>query len=205
MKKWICRDFDLQHYGQVEALLDEMEHFKRITLNDQVRKKIIAIYLRSCLEDSTFTKIVIDQGKVVGIICGRYGKQLKKSAFTIYTLGILIRIIGLHIVEEGRKAIKTYKQYAHEYERFIGEGVDSFEGELNLLLVHQAYRGLGIGQALWNECIKEMRKNEVKDFCLMTDSTCDYSFYEGQGCKRIVQQKVFLGEDMEIYLYAKKV
>ena len=205
MKKWIYRDFELKDYDEVEKLLDEMEHFKRITPNHQVRKRIIAVYLRSCLEDSTFTKIVTDQGKVIGIICGRCNKQLKKAAFTPYTYGLLRRLIGLHLLKEGRKAIKVYREYAHEYENLMGNEVKSFEGELTLLLVHPTYRKLGIGKELFDEFINYMDQMKAKNFYLITDSACEYTFYERRGCRKIAQQKAFLGKDMEIYLYEKKV
>ena len=205
MQKWIYRDIQFKDYNEVEKLLDEMEHFKRITPNDQVRKRVIAVYLRSCLEESTFTKIVTYQGKTIGIICGRYNKQLKKTAFTPYTCGLLRRLIALHLLKEGRKAIKGYRQYAHEYENLIGDKAKSFDGELTLLLVHQTYRKLGIGKELFDEFINYMEQMHAKNFYLITDSTCKYSFYEKHDCRKIAQQKVFLGKDIEIYLYEKKV
>ncbi len=86
MQKFIYRDIQEKDYEALEKLLDMTGYFKKITPNNKVRQIVLQVYLRSCLEDSTFTKVVEHQGQVIGIVCGRNNKHSKKVAWAPYQL-----------------------------------------------------------------------------------------------------------------------
>lgn len=59
-----------------------------------------------------------------------------------------------------------------------------YEGELAFFALNEDYRGMGLGRKLFDEAKKYMEKEEIPDFYLFTDTSCNYKFYEHMGLKR---------------------
>lgn len=208
MQKFIYRDIQEKDYDALEKLLDMTGYFKKITPNNKVRQIVLQVYLRSCLEDSTFTKVVEHEGQVIGIVCGRNNKHSKKVAWTPYTAGILSRLIYLHLLKEGRKTLKAHRDFSQNYKELMGDKEQWFDGELTLLIVDKQYRRVGIGKTLIHQFLEYMKKTKAKNFYLLTDTMCQYTFYDHQGFRKIGKQKVNgVNElkELEIYLYDKGI
>ncbi|MDL2060360.1 GNAT family N-acetyltransferase, partial [Mesosutterella sp. AGMB02718] len=52
-----------------------------------------------------------------------------------------------------------------------------FAAELYFLWVSPDYRGCGLSRRLLNAAMKAMKARRVKNFCLFTDTNCDWKFY----------------------------
>lgn len=72
-----------------------------------------------------------------------------------------------------------------------------YQYEVAFFAVGEAYRGMGIGKKLFESLLLQMRREQVKDFYLFTDTSCNYGFYEHQGMIR-------RGRRHHIYRYTGK-
>ena len=182
MQKFIYRDIQEKDYEALEKLLDMTGYFKKITPNNKVRQIVLQVYLNN--------------------------KHSKKVAWTPYTAGILSRLIYLHLLKEGRKTLKAHRDFSQNYKELMGDKEQQFDGELTLLIVDKQYRRVGIGKTLIHQFLEYMKQTKAKNFYLLTDTMCQYTFYDRQGFRKIGKQKVNLVNELkeiEIYLYDKDI
>lgn len=109
MQQLTYRGIETRDYKAIEALLEQTGYFEAFTPNEKVRKLVLEIYLRSCLEEQTYTKVVEHNGAVIGILCGRNDADSKRKVWTRYTGGLLVRLLKLHLMKEGRATINAYR------------------------------------------------------------------------------------------------
>ena len=209
MQQLTYRSIEERDYKEIEALLEQTGYFETFTPNEKVRKLVLEIYLRSCLEEQTYTKVVETQGKVIGILCGRSDADYKRSVWTPYTCGLLGRLLKLHLTKEGSATIKAYRDFSKIYKELIQGREEDFDGELTLLLVDENYRGTGIGKQLTQRFLNHMKKAGGQSIYVYTDTGCNYGFYDRLGfvkaAKREEKIEVEKGNrDMSVYLYYKK-
>ncbi len=75
-----------------------------------------------------------------------------------------------------------------------------------LFALAPGYRGLGIGQTLFDCLLAYMKSEHVASFYLYTDTSCNFGFYEHQGmtrrqqCRQVVDMQGQRAE-VEFYLY----
>ena len=79
-------------------------------------------------------------------------------------------------------------------------------GEIALFALSPEYRGLGIGKMLFHSVLAYMKSQSISDFCLYTDTSCNFGFYEHQGMVRQQQYKHLVNMkgqkvELEFYLY----
>ena len=84
----------------------------------------------------------------------------------------------------------------------------SFEGELAFFAVDAGQRGTGIGRELYEHFLRYLKRENLKNFYLYTDCTCNVGFYEHQGLERLGERKYsllpYVDEAMEFYIYGYK-
>lgn len=98
-------------------------------------------------------------------------------------------------------------------EELIQQSKETFDAALNLLILNENYKGLGLGSTLYQIFLDYLKENEVKTFFLLTDSYSDYPFYEKKGLKRSATQHFSWSNDAEVleedveeyYVYAGRV
>lgn len=59
-----------------------------------------------------------------------------------------------------------------------------YQGELAFFTVNSKYRGIGLGNKLFEAAQDYMRDRQISSFFLFTDTTCNYPFYEHRGMKQ---------------------
>lgn len=99
---------------------------------------------------------------------------------------------------------------------FIGDsrtvGISEY-GDLNnatFFAISSKARGKGIGKKMFCNMLEYMKLQNINDFYLFTDTTCNYGFYEHQGMNRCDEKsKTFLihGKEakMTFFLYDYKI
>lgn len=98
-------------------------------------------------------------------------------------------------------------------ERLIQQNDEKFDATLNLLILNENYKGLGIGSKLYQLFLDYLKKNKAKTFFLLTDSYSNYPFYEKKGLKRIAAKRFTWSNDAEVseddveeyYVYSGRV
>ena len=74
-------------------------------------------------------------------------------------------------------------------------------GEIVLLVVTAAARGLGLGKRLMREGALWLAERDVTQVRLATDESCDWQVYEHLGMERVAQDTIGDDPSLEIYVY----
>ena len=90
--------------------------------------------------------------------------------------------------KEGRDAAEFYKTIERIDDELLKQCEKPYQGEVAFFVVNAEYRGYGIGGKLFDAMLSYMKQEEIHDFYLFTDTSCNFSFYEYKGMKR--QQEI---------------
>lgn len=74
-------------------------------------------------------------------------------------------------------------------QQLLKENHRSYPAELALFAVSPICRGKGIGKQLFQAAMNYMKQENLNEFYLFTDTSCNYGFYEHQGMKRCCEKK----------------
>ena len=69
------------------------------------------------------------------------------------------------------------------------ESGKDYKGELSFFAVSETCRGKGLGRKLSETLVDDMRSQNIPDFYLFTDTSCNYPFYEHLGMIRRCEKK----------------
>lgn len=171
--------------------------------SEGIAKAMAKLYLASCLANQSYTKVALLNDKPVGIIMAKNIESYKinfKNLINQFNAGI-----KLFSKKEGREVSKVFAGISDLDKKLLEERNKKYQGEIAFFAVNENCRGTGIGKNLFNKAMEYFRRENIKDFYLYTDSTCNYGFYEHQGLKR-VGEKVYdvpikLQNEMNFYLY----
>lgn len=147
----------------------------------QIAQKLSKYYLYSYLSDQTDILVAEILGKTVGIIMGKNISKYKIPRQ--YALQLLYIKFCLLFSKEGRAALKVYKGIEKLDNTLLSRTKQQYDAELSFFVVDEAYRGKGIGKTLYQNMINLMKKENLKNFYLYTDTESTYKFYEKRGMK----------------------
>lgn len=96
--------------------------------------------------------------------------------------------------------IRTIDSTDRDLRRMVGRT----DGQLLLLIVAEEMRGRGIGMALYEHAMDEMRREGCRSVLIFTDDDCGYSFYDRDGCIKLGERTVRLdSEYLRMMAYLK--
>ena len=162
--------------------------------------------LAYCLSTSTFSQVALVDGAPRGIALARSGDP--EPAWSQRWLSASKDFLGQmeHIDQQGTE---RYRAFIDEAERLntqmIQEGAVDTSSEIVLLAVAESARGLGIGSILFDAAVDYVAACGHATTYLVTDSTCDWQFYERRGLKRVAHHRATREErrlvPRDMYLY----
>lgn len=167
-------------------------------------RKLAKVYLATCLTNQTYTRIAEVNGVPAGLILG---KDIEKHHCPLkYRLHQIFSVCGLLISKEGRGILNFYKNVDDIDNQLLKQCNKDYKGEIALFALSPEYRGLGIGKMLFHSLLAYMKSQSISDFCLYTDTSCNFGFYEHQGMVRQQQYKHLVNMkgqkvELEFYLY----
>ena len=201
--KMILRDLRNADLKSLEDVIRKTWNYDKFT-SSKTAKKLAKAYLASCLANQTYALTAEVDGKPVGIILG---KNIEKHRCPLrYRWRQITALCRLLASKEGRDILGVFKNIDHIDRELLSQCEKDYKGEVALFALDPESRGLGIGKKLFLRLMDYMKKEEIEDVYLYTDTSCNFGFYEHQGMKRQQQyQKVFhmkgQKETMEFYLY----
>lgn len=82
----------------------------------------------------------------------------------------------------------------------------NYPGELALFAVSRCMRKSGIGRALFEKHLAYLHSQNIREFFLFTDTSCNYPFYEHRGMvRRAEEEHTFsasgIQEKMRFFIY----
>jgi predicted N-acetyltransferase YhbS len=202
------RPYQPQDAEDIKKIINEAFYIHRYVTGRLVLDSALEIYLRERLLASTWTRVAVQDGRVVGVIMGQVDGQPRLGGrFTnrLLTLAHMLRagVLGL----PQWKSMRQYFAFDRVYGELRKKTPDPLTDELTLFAVDSSTRGLGIGKTLYRDYLDHLRSLGRSDFYLYTDSLCTYQFYEKQGMTRTASEDMNLvldgkPEALGVYLYS---
>ncbi|MGP4989521.1 MULTISPECIES: GNAT family N-acetyltransferase [Actinomycetes] len=208
MTNIVYRPYQPQDAEDIKKIINEAFYIHRYVTGRLVLDSALEIYLRERLLASTWTRVAVQDGRVVGVIMGQVDGQPRLGGrFTnrLLTLAHMLRagILGL----PQWKSMRQYFAFDRVYGELRKKTPSPLTDELTLFAVDSSTRGLGIGKTLYRDYLDHLRSLGRSDFYLYTDSLCTFQFYEKQGMTRTASEDMNLvldgkPEALGVYLYS---
>ena len=148
------------------------------------------IYLFEILEETEKMVIEKESGKVIGI-CGYAKWNSKKHLFRKKCFQILKTLLIWSPFVKDKQAI--YK-YNNDYDYTPKELDNYFDGEISILILDSNYRNRGIGKKMITQIFEYAKNDNMKNIQILTDSSCNFKFYEACGCNKVYEKIINNGE-----------
>ncbi|MGE7024400.1 GNAT family N-acetyltransferase [Solibacillus cecembensis] len=205
MNNLTYRELTKKDYERVKELICDAFGFDDFIVDKKFLDSILNIYLHGCILESSFSKVAVKDNKVIGVILGSTKKdknRLPKSHSVLVTASAFFKIMLTN--KENKKTFKEFIKIQEIYKEIIQGKEDSFQGCVQLFIVSEESRGLGVGKALIHNLSNYMQSMEVESMYLYTDTRCNYGFYDSQNFKRLNEKEIDLDSSQEkfkIFLY----
>lgn len=175
------REYQKQDFKPLQSVIRETWNYDQLC-SPKTAAKLAKVFLSSCLTNYTFSRVAVLDGKTVGIILVK-DKADHKPHF-VNRFRQIQSILSLYLSKEGRNVFKIFGSVNGIDKKLLEECSHPYPAELALFAVSASCRGLGIGKKLFRFALDYLKKEDLKEFYLFTDTSCNYGFYEHQGMTR---------------------
>lgn len=191
----IFREFKKEDSKIIEKIIIEAWHYNNLC-SSKTARKMAKVFLSSCLTNQTYTQVALLNNQPIGIIMAKNSK-IHRCPFK-YRIKQIRDIISLYLSTEGRQTSKIFSSVNSIDEELLNECTKKYEGEVAFFAISSKARGKGIGKRMFSNMLEYMKSQNIKDFYLYTDTSCNYGFYEHQGMiKRKEKSKTFFIQGKE--------
>ncbi|NWK71203.1 GNAT family N-acetyltransferase [Bacillus paramycoides] len=194
-----------EDYEPIKHLIGEAFGFNQFITDKKFLNSLLSFYLQSCILGSSFSKVAEQDNKVIGVILGDSEKDKNRLKKFHNTFSFAYNTLKLFMTnKENREFLKAFIKVQKTYKELIKGKEDHFQGCIQLFIVSEESRGLGVGKTLMNALFQYMTKEDVTSLYLYTDNACNYGFYDKQNFKRVQEKAIHFGpkeEDFNIFLY----
>lgn len=199
----LLREYREEDNKSLENIIREVWQYDRFC-SPKVAAKMARAYLNSCLVNQTFTRVVVVDGTPVGIIMG---KNIKKHKCPLsLRIKWLKSVASLFVSKECRRISKIFGGVEEIDKELLSTCGKDYRGELAFFAISKNCQGKGLGRKLFQSAVDYMRSQNISEFYLFTDTSCNYPFYEHLGLQRRCEKKLVIdvnGEkgDMTFFIY----
>ncbi|SDC42463.1 Acetyltransferase (GNAT) family protein [Pelagirhabdus alkalitolerans] len=161
------------------------------------------VYLLSTFCEYTFSQVALADGVPVGVMLGKNNKQHKKPLKQ--TIRYYWAVAKMLMRKESRGVLNLFAEIDRENEELLESLERSFDAELVLFAVSRDQHGQGIGNALYQAFLDQLKQEQLDTFYLYTDTTCTYTFYDRQNLHRLAEKTMTLplfDEQLTLYIYS---
>lgn len=172
------REYQKQDFKVLETIIKETWYYDEFA-SPKTSVKLAQVFLSSCLTNYTFSRVALLNDEVIGIIL------VKDIANHKCPLSCRLKqiqsIVSLFLSKEGRNVSKIFENVSGIDKQLLSQTHKSYPAELALFAVSSSCRGKGIGKKLFQSALEYLQKQQLDEFYLFTDTSCNYGFYEHQG------------------------
>lgn len=193
----IFRELQKEDSRIIEEIIIEAWHYNELC-SLKTTHKMAKVFLSSCLTNQTYTQVAVLNNQPIGVIMAKDSK-IHKCPLK-YRIKQIFSIMSLYLSREGRKISKIFSSVSNVDKELLNECKVQYQGEVAFFAISSKARGKGIGKKMFGDMLKYMKSQNINDFYLFTDTTCNYGFYEHQGMTRRnekSQKFVIQGKEIE--------
>lgn len=197
------REFQKSDQQALEQIIRETWKYDRFC-SPKTAAKMARVYLSSCLTNQTFTRVAVMDDTPVGIIMG---KNIEKHQCPLMLrMKWIASIISLYVSKEGQEISKIFQCVQGIDQELLSGCEKNYKGELAFFAISEKLRGKGLGRKLFQTVVDYMQSQNIPEFYLFTDTSCNYPFYEHLGLTRRCEKKQAIhaqGQtgDMTFFIY----
>jgi ribosomal protein S18 acetylase RimI-like enzyme len=205
------RELEKKYYSKIKQLISSAFQVHRFAEKKHIVNSALEIYIRHCLIESSYSKVAILNGELVGVILGRAEHQPKLSQRWLHQVVGIFHQAKIALTALGDlKKILEYYQLSRAYAKLKARCPKTFSGEVTLLIVSDQCRGHGVGKKLFTDFKHYLQKHNASSFYLYTDSSLSFGFYDRQGMVRECTENITLNIEatpykLAVYLYSGEV
>ncbi|MED1556178.1 GNAT family N-acetyltransferase [Bacillus paramycoides] len=194
-----------EDYESIKHLIGEAFGFNQFITDKNFLDSLLNFYLQSCILGSSFSKVAEKDNKIIGVILGDSEKDKKRLKRFHNTFSFSYNTLKLFMTnKENREFLKSFIKVKKTYKELIQGKEDQFQGCIQLFIVSEESRGLGVGKTLMNHVFQYMTTEDVTSLYLYTDDNCNYGFYDKQNFNRVTEKEITfesIEENLNIFLY----
>lgn len=194
-----------EDYEPIKHLIGEAFGFNKFITDKNFLNSVLNFYLHSCILGSSFSKVAEKDNKVIGVILGDSEKDKNRLKSVHNNFSFAYNTLKLFMTnKENREFLKSFIKVKKTYKELIQGKEDRFQGCIQLFIVSEESRGLGVGKTLMNYLFEYMKTEDVTSLYLYTDNNCNYRFYDKQNFKRVTEKEIAfesIEENLNIFLY----
>ncbi|MED0965429.1 GNAT family N-acetyltransferase [Bacillus paramycoides] len=194
-----------EDYEPIKHLIGEAFGFNQFITDKNFLDSLLNFYLQSCILGSSFSKVAEKDNKIIGVILGDSEKDKKRLKRFHNTFSFSYNTLKLFMTnKENREFLKSFIKVKKTYKELIQGKEDQFQGCIQLFIVSEESRGLGVGKTLMNHVFQYMTTEDVTSLYLYTDDNCNYGFYDKQNFNRVTEKEITfesIEENLNIFLY----
>ena len=205
MEKVIYRDLCEKDYERIKELIYKSFGFDEFIQDRKYLDLISTAYLQGCVLSSSFSKVAEKNNKIIGVILGK--AESDKNRLAKFHNILSYTSTGFKLImsnKENRKIFKEFLRIHKVYDEIIQGKKEDFQGTIQLFIVSEESRGLGVGKNLINHLFDYMKSMNVGSIYLYTDNRCNYGFYDSQNFKHLNEKEIYfdsLQTNLNVFLY----
>lgn len=181
----VFREFQKGDSKTIEEIIIEAWNYNDLC-SSKTAHKMAKVFLSSCLANQTYTKVALLSNKPIGVIMA---KDIKLHKCPLkYKLKQAFAIMSLYLSKEGRNTSKIFSSVNEIDKDLLKECKKEYGGEVAFFAISSAARGKGIGKKMFSFMLEYMKSQNINNFYLFTDTSCNYGFYEHQGMNRCTEK-----------------
>nr|WP_294566081.1 GNAT family N-acetyltransferase [uncultured Succinatimonas sp.] len=170
----------------------------------QFFNKLLAVhYFLYCLKRSSNAYCITDRNAVAGFIL----LKLKSKKPRFFMSKPLFKVLGvfLSLFAQCSEGLKVHALYAYNYAKLQQDyPTEKYDAEIVLLIIDPKLQGKGLGKKLIDFAIKKVRKEGAQNVFLLTDTSCNYKFYDLLMFKKVAKRKggyLYEGQESPEYFF----
>ena len=202
------REVKEEDYPELAKLISDTWKYEQLCGEREAAQHLSRLYLKSCLQNQTFTQVAVSDGKVVGVIMGRSNRAAKKASLKS-ALSLLGDAAKLRSSKAGRQISELFREFSELNKELLAECRQYFDGELVFFAVNADFQGLGIGRKLLGSLLDYLNAEGAHLIYVFTDATCNYTFYEKNGFTRIGEKakdlRPLIDYSLKMFIYSYRL
>ena len=170
-------------------------------------RALLEVYQNMFLNSSTFGKVAVLDGNVVGAVLASAKGDAEK--FRSLQKDVAPHTLALLAAPEAARAdlVEHLSVSFQTIGQLLEHRLDAYDGSLEFIAVSKRAQGLHIGKTLWGAARAYFKSRHIKSIYLIADSACNVGFYHHHGFSKVDAQEATYHyttgqKKFDIFLYA---